>query len=236
MERKTSKRGIAFLVIGSLLIFTAVGWYICNTVEDKNAGKQASEILKKLEAQQATELSNNSDGQQTSEQLKDQEDQQTSEQLEEQEGQQISENLKEQEEQQEDPGPSVIIIDGEAFCGTVVISKLGIKLPIFDEWNYARLKTAPCRYLGSIATNDIIIAAHNYESHFGNLKKLQIGDEIAFIDASGRQHCFVVSEITTLDGTAFTDMKSGEWDFTLFTCTIRGEQRVTVRCNRALED
>lgn len=235
MERKTSKRGIVFLVIGSLLISSAVGWYICNMVEDNNAGKQALEILKKLEAQQATGPSNNFEEHQTSEQLKDQEEQKISGLLKEQEEERTSDNLMEQEEQQEEPGPSVIIVDGEAFCGTVVISKLGIKLPVFDEWNYTRLKTAPCRYLGSIATNDIIVAAHNYESHFGNLKKLQIGDEIAFIDASGNQHRFVVSKITTLDGTAVTDMKSGEWDFTLFTCTIGGEQRVTVRCNRVSE-
>lgn len=139
---------------------------------------------------------------------------------------------KQQTEQDNDKESPVIIVEGDAFCGRLAIEKLRIELPIFDEWNYTRLKTAPCRYTGSIDTNDIIIAAHNYKSHFGNLKQLQIGDEISFVDAYGTQHRYSVKEITILDGNAVTDMTSGEWDFTLFTCTKGGEQRVTVRCER----
>lgn len=127
---------------------------------------------------------------------------------------------------------NTIIVKGDAFCGRIIINKLGIELPIYDEWSYARLKTAPCRYTGSIATNDIIIAAHNYKSHFGNLNKLQIGDEIIFTDTKNTVHSYTVCEILTLDGTAVEDMQSGGWDFTLFTCTKGGKQRVTVRCQR----
>ncbi len=125
---------------------------------------------------------------------------------------------------------AVIMVDGDAFCGKVIIGKLSVELPVYDEWNYTRLKSAPCRYTGSVDTNDIIIAAHNYKSHFGSLNKLIIGDEVEFIDAYGKSHLYEVCEITTLDGTAVSDMQSGGWDFTLFTCTKGGEQRVTVRC------
>ena len=130
---------------------------------------------------------------------------------------------------------SVALINGETFCGKLSIEKLGVELPVYDEWSYERLKTAPCRYTGSIQENNIVIAAHNYKSHFGNLNQLQIDDEIIFIDAKGKKHCYSVKEISKLDGTAVNDMKSGEWDFTLFTCTKSGKQRVTVRCNRISE-
>ena len=130
----------------------------------------------------------------------------------------------------------VITVDGDAFCGKIIIDKLNVELPVYDEWNYTRLKSAPCRYTGTIATNDIIIAAHNYKSHFGNLKQLQIGDKITFLDAHGTTHTYTVCELVTLDGTAVSDMHSGGWDFTLFTCTKGGEQRVTVRCQRAQGD
>ena len=126
----------------------------------------------------------------------------------------------------------VITVGGDAFCGKVIIEKLSVELPVYDEWDYTRLKSAPCRYTGSIDTNDIIIAAHNYKSHFGSLNKLQIGDEVEFIDAFGITHTYTVCELITLDGTAVSDMQSGGWDLTLFTCTKGGEQRVTVRCKR----
>ncbi len=126
----------------------------------------------------------------------------------------------------------VITINGNDFCGKVIIDKLSVELPVYNDWNYAKLKSAPCRYMGSIDTNDIIIAAHNYKSHFGKLNKLQLGDEIAFTNAYGETHKYEVCKIGILDGTAVSDMQSGDWDFTLFTCTKGGEQRVTVRCKR----
>ena len=131
-----------------------------------------------------------------------------------------------------DKNSPVITVDGDAFCGRLIIKKLDVELPVYDEWSYARLKSAPCRYTGSVNTNDIIIAAHNYKSHFGRLNKLIIGDEVEFIDAYGGSHLYEVCELTTLDGTAVEDMHSGGWNFTLFTCTKGGKQRVTVRCKR----
>ena len=125
----------------------------------------------------------------------------------------------------------VIMVEGEAFCGKIVIEKLDIELPVFQDWSYEKLKEAPCRYIGSIDTGGMIIAAHNYQSHFGNLKLLQPEDVVIFIDATGEEHRFSVKEITILDGTDVTNMNSGEWDFTLFTCTKGGKQRVTVLCN-----
>jgi len=127
---------------------------------------------------------------------------------------------------------SVIVVEGEAFCGKLTVERLGLTLPIYDEWDYTRLKTAPCRYTGGADTNDLIIAAHNYNSHFGRFDTLQIGDEVVFWDAHGTAHTYRVGEIVTLDGTAVEDMQAGEWDLTLFTCTVSGRQRITVRCER----
>lgn len=150
-------------------------------------------------------------------------------------GQQAEELLDVFDEKQkntEEISEPVIIVKGDAFCGKIIIEKLSVELPIYNEWNYKRLKSAPCRYMGSVDTNDMIIAAHNYKSHFGSLNKLKIGDEVKFIDAYGNSYLYEVCEVLNLDGTAVSDMQSGGWDFTLFTCTKGGEQRVTVRCNR----
>lgn len=126
---------------------------------------------------------------------------------------------------------SVIMVDGEAFCGKVIVDKLGVELPVFRDWDYTKLKDAPCRYSGNVATNDLIIAAHNYGSHFGNIKNLVIGDQLVFMDTNGKEHRFAVKEVITLEGIAIKDMLDGDWDFTLFTCTKGGKHRVTVRCD-----
>ncbi|MBQ8663930.1 MAG: sortase [Eubacterium sp.] len=148
----------------------------------------------------------------------------------------VNEQLRQQQqnsEQAEDTDPALVVAE-EAFCGKILIGKLGVELPVYQDWTYEKLKKSPCRYAGSVLTDDMIIAAHNYKSHFGNLKELEVNDSIIFVDAKGTAHNYVVKAITTLDGTAVEDMVSGEWDFTLFTCTRGGEQRVTVRCDRAI--
>lgn len=130
------------------------------------------------------------------------------------------------------PPQQMMTVGGDEFCGIVVVDKLQIELPVYNKWDYKLLKNAPCRYSGEIYDNDLIIAAHNFKSHFGKLKNLELDDIVKFIHADGTVHNFVVKEISKLDGTDVSNMKSGEWDLTLFTCTKGGKQRVTVRCER----
>lgn len=123
-------------------------------------------------------------------------------------------------------------VDGNFYIGILEIHALELSLPVISEWNDTRLKQAPCRYKGSVYLDNLIIAGHNYKKHFGGLKNLQIGDTITFTDMD--EHCFsyTVTALEELDGTAIEAMESGDWDLTLFTCTIGGKKRVTVRCEK----
>lgn len=125
-----------------------------------------------------------------------------------------------------------ITVDGFKYIGTVTIPALELELPVMEQWDYVRMKTAPCRYSGSVYLDDMVICAHNYGSHFGSLGKLQINDEVIFTDAAGNVFRYSVADIKTLSGTAVKDMTSGDWDLTLFTCNYSGFARVTVRCRR----
>ena len=129
------------------------------------------------------------------------------------------------------PMPTVSF-DGNDYIGRVDIPSLGLSLPVISEWSYPRLKIAPCRYTGSAYLDNLIIAAHNYSSHFGNLNRLNTGDTVMFTDVDGNQFTYAVSLIEDLPGTAIEEMQAGEWDLTLFTCTLGGRSRVTVRCER----
>ena len=123
-------------------------------------------------------------------------------------------------------------IGGEDYIGVLEISSLGLTLPVMSEWSYPRLKIAPCRYTGSAYQGNLIIAAHNYRSHFGNLKELCEGDVVCFTDMDGNVFSYEVVLLEILQPTDVDEMESGDWDLTLFTCTVGGKSRVTVRCER----
>lgn len=140
----------------------------------------------------------------------------------------------------EEPTPEYILhpemdmptveIDGNRYIGRVTIPALGLELPVMSQWSYPNLKIAPCRYQGSAYTGDLIIAGHNYRTHFGPLKNLGVGDTVLFTDADGNQFRYTVAQVETLAKTAVEEMAAGDWDLTLFTCTLGGQTRVTVRC------
>lgn len=129
----------------------------------------------------------------------------------------------------------VIRIGNDDFCGRIVIGSLGIELPVYDEWNDRNLKSAPCRYKGSAEKNDLIISGHNYKSHFGSLSLLRKGERITFVDAAEKSYNYKVCGLTEVHGTDVAKMQSGNWDLTLFTCTLSGEARLAVRCERTEE-
>lgn len=129
-----------------------------------------------------------------------------------------------------DAGMTVKEIDGNLYIGYVTIPALGLSLPVMSDWSYPQLKIAPCRYYGSVPTGDMVIAAHNYRSHFGRIKDLATGDTVYFTDMDGVTHSYAVAEIDTLSPTAIEDMTSSGYPLTLFTCTYGGASRVTVRC------
>lgn len=123
-------------------------------------------------------------------------------------------------------------IDGQDYIGILQIPSFGLSLPIIDQWSYPSLRIAPCRYDGSAYMDNFIIAAHNYTSHFSHLKDLEAGDEIRFTDNDGNVFHYEVIMMEILEPTAIEEMKSSEWDLTLFTCTVGGSYRVTVRCKK----
>ena len=120
-------------------------------------------------------------------------------------------------------------INGIDFIGVLRIPALELELPIISEWNYPNLKTAPCRYSGSAYLNNLIICGHNYTSHFGTLKNLWEGDIATFTDIDGNVFIYKMVERETLNPTDIEGMDSGNWDLTLFTCTVGGQSRVTIR-------
>lgn len=121
-------------------------------------------------------------------------------------------------------------IDGIKYIGVLDVPKLSLQLPVMSHWSYDGLKIAPGRYQGSVYKRNIIIAGHNYRSHFSRLKTLDIGSTIWFIDVEGNKFEYKISDIEIIKGTNVKQMKKGSWDMTLFTCTYGGQNRMALRC------
>lgn len=120
---------------------------------------------------------------------------------------------------------------GDVACiGILEIPALDLELPVISSWSYSSLRLAPCRYSGSAYKGDLVIAAHNYQSHFGGLRTLPEGSEVFFTDAVGNRFSYYVAITEALTPWSVDDMTSGEWPLTLFTCTLDSQNRVTVRC------
>lgn len=128
-----------------------------------------------------------------------------------------------------------VMIDGQAYIGSVSIPKLELELPVISQWTYPRLKLAPCRYSGSVYTDDMIILGHNYERHFRRFTEVETGDEVTFTDMDGNVFRYVVTLKEQIRGNDTERMMAGNWDLTLFTCAKGGKMRITLRCDRVEE-
>ena len=127
-----------------------------------------------------------------------------------------------------------INVDGYSYIGTINIPVLGLELPIMDSWDYEKMKLSPCRYYGSIYTNDLVICAHAYESMFANVKRLEPGDKVILSDVNNKQYIYEVELIETLSPYDVKEMIESDFDLTIFTCTYDNLNRITVRLNKLI--
>ena len=195
-----AKIGTFLMIIGSVLIFAALGLFIYNEHEQNLAAESVSKLMPQLV--EAIRVQKEETSEPVLPTVNPQKEMKTAE------------------------------IDGHEYIGFVGIPALGLELPVMADWDYDKLKIAPCRYSGSVFTGDLVVMAHNYKKHFGSLSTLRPGDSVTFTDMEGQTLYYEVTALVVLSSTAVEDMTSGEFDFTLFTCTYGGESRVTVRCDR----
>ena len=127
----------------------------------------------------------------------------------------------------------VEIVNGYEYIGYVEIPILELKLPVMSEWSYEQLMISPCRQSGSSYTDDLVIAAHNYSTHFGRLKELSIGDAVIFTDMDGVVNTYCVKKLETVAPDDVDTVLNSGFDLVLYTCTKGGQTRVTVFCDRA---
>ena len=123
-------------------------------------------------------------------------------------------------------------VDGRAYVGVITIPSLELELPILSQWSMDGVRVAPCRLEGTPYKDNLVLGAHNYTVHFGKLSLLKTGDSVYFEDLDGNVFSYEVVSFELLKPNQGEVLCDGQWDLTLFTCTLSGRSRFTVRCQR----
>lgn len=124
----------------------------------------------------------------------------------------------------------VVYLDGYDYIGYLEIPVLKLKLPVMATWDYEKLRLSPCRQYGSAKDGDLVIAAHNYSTHFGRINTLIAGDEICFTDMDGKVYAYEVAKGEVVAPTDVDKVARSDYPLVLYTCTKGGERRVAVFC------
>lgn len=190
------------MVLGSVLIFSALGLFLSNERQQQQAEEAVVSIMPQIV-----------------------------EEIHERHEQSAEEPVISPQELARKEMP-VAQIDGNDYIGFVGIPTLQQELPVMAEWSYPKLKIAPCRFTGSTYSDDLVIMAHNFARHFGSLRDLRVENVITFTDMDGETTVYQVVALDILGPDDVEEMTSGDYDLTLFTCTYGGKSRITVRCDR----
>lgn len=217
----SKKIGLVCMTTGMLLIMCALLLLVYNTVGDSIAGNDAQEVLSALNviiADNKAKIASNQ-GNEAEVALE------TIDNL----GENADEGSSDENSLHEMP---TVTVNGVEYIGVISLPKYGIELPVQALWSEEGLKTGPGRYSGTLDEGNLIIAGHNYRTHFGNLTSTKVGETIIFTDIYGNEYTYTVSDVVIIDGNDSASMLAGsdEWDLTLFTCTLSRTTRVTVRC------
>lgn len=197
------KTGTIIIAVGLICLISAFGFYLHNQNESKTAGESARKVLEELD--EAVEEKKS-------------------------ESKALSEEENSYDNSMEMP---TVTIDGYDYIGYVEIPKISIRLPVMSEWDYDRLEIAPCRNFGSVLSDDLVIASHNYTAHFGKLDNLTSGDSVVFTDVLGLVYSYTVQKLDTVAPENVDAVQNSGYDLVLYTCTLSGTERTAVYCNRA---
>lgn len=213
------KCSFVLIAIGTTLIISALFLCLYNFFEDRKSGKKAQDVLNLLKSEIAVESDTNNNYLNENKIFE-----------------QIQDNYKSEIISNTDASSSERVnekeVEGISYLGFITIPTLNLELPVSSHMNESILSWAPCIYSGSAPTGNFIIAAHNYSSHFRNIDELAAGDVIYYTDADGKVYEYQVSYSEIISGSdpqAMVEGSSDSWDLTLFTCTLDGRNRITVR-------
>jgi len=223
------KAGIALIVIGAVLIVSALLLLHRNEAQAQQAGQEAELLLADVQAviAQKTRAERTTEPEETTELPQETQESPTNEAPT---TSHIPKDLIEIETL--DPQMPVEVVGGYECIGFLTFVEEGLELPVMADWDYYQLNVAPCRQFGSSRTDDLVIAAHNYSTHFQCLESMEPGDKVRFTDMEGIVNRYQLTELRTLNPEAVEEVQHSGHDLVLYTCTYGGANRIVAFFDR----
>ena len=209
------KAGILFIILGAVLILSALLLFLYNTYDGIRAGQDAELLLGDVRSAIAANQATSASTEPVEEETMPTDETEPQEPL--------------------DPEMPVTYINGNGYIGYLVIPDPELELPVMDTWSESKLNVAPCRQFGSTRTDDLVIAAHNFATHFGKLSTLEDGADLYFTDMDGIEIHYTLTKMETLSPYSIEEVQYSGHDLVLYTCTPGGASRVVAFCDRAEE-
>ena len=199
------KLGIALMALGLVLLAGAAGLFLWNQQEGDRAAAASAELMPKLSAAIIENREEETPPERPS--------------------------LIPMPTEPEKPVMKAVEIDGHSYIGYLTIPRLGLELPVMEDWSDENLKIAPCRFTGTTMEENLVLAAHNYKKHFGPIRRLKPGDQVIFVDMENVTTVYEVAATDAVLPTAVEEVTAGAYDLALVTCTYGGNTRLVVYCD-----
>jgi len=202
MDRRAKRQGNTLIAIGMVLLIAALGLVAYNFMGDRKAGNEARSVLDGLKEI----IAEGADG--------------------------YDSDLEEVPDYVRNPDMELprAKIGSHECVGIIQLPTINIELPVIADYVFEEMLAGPCRFFGSPYTQDLVLCAHNYDTHFRRIGTMQQGDPVIFVDMDGNVFNYKVGLIEVLKPTDVVEMCDSEWDLSLFTCTLDAQNRTTVRC------
>ncbi len=223
------KTGVIFVITGAVLILSALSLCIYNRREAEAAGREAAILLTELQT-----LMEQAVPEEPIEPLE------TTVPAEPVPEETVPEETAKPPEELPEPVPKTPEeklgrLNAEDYIGILTFPTLKLTLPVLSDWDYERLKIAPCRQFGTVGTDDLVVAGHNYTTHFGNLKRLKKGDTVELMTMEKETIVYTVQKIETVGAAEVEKVRDSGYALVLYTCTLEGTTRVVVYCDKEEE-
>lgn len=148
------------------------------------------------------------------------------------------------EEEAEEDSEISAYLQYQTIIGIIEIQKLDITFPVVQGTTRDNIRVAVGHMTNTKGIGEkgnCVLAAHRggvFGEFFKNIHKLENGDQVKVMDASGKEYLYEVYEQFVIEPTDFSVCEDigDETTLTLLSCENNGEKRLIVRCKASWVD